>query len=137
MVAASVRRSVVAGNSISSPRRQLLANEPGFVAWEMLRTLSHIRCGGPSAVRTRRAANRALSRPFVPLRQLTVFYLALASICSAAIDKISGTWCFRGLPRALVIGQMSFTSNGYTSGAEGYRPPRPARALLALFETAR
>ncbi|MHC2275535.1 hypothetical protein ACVME8_002146 [Bradyrhizobium diazoefficiens] len=70
-------------------------------------------------MRTRRAANRALSRPFVPLRQLTVFHLALASICSAAIDKISGTWCFRGLPRTLVIGQMSFTSTGYTFWCRG------------------
>ena len=70
-------------------------------------------------MRMRRAANRALSRSFVPLRQLTVFHLALASICSAAIDKISGTWCFRGLPRALAIGQMSFTSTGYTFWCRG------------------
>jgi hypothetical protein len=81
--------------------------------------LSHIRCGGPSAVRTRRAANRAFSRPFVPLRQLTVFHFALASICSAAIDKISGTWCFRGFPRTLVIGQMSCTPTGYTLRCRG------------------
>ncbi len=70
-------------------------------------------------MRTRRAANRALSRPFVPLRQFTAFHLALASICSAAIDKISGTWCFRGFPRTLVIGQMSFTSTGYTFRCRG------------------
>ena len=54
-------------------------------------------------MRTRRAANRAFSRPFVPLRQLTAFHLALTSICSAAIDKISGTWCFCRFPRTLVM----------------------------------
>jgi hypothetical protein len=70
-------------------------------------------------VGTRRAVNRALSRPFVPLRQLTAFHLALASICSAAIDKTSGTWCFRGFPRTLVISQMSFTSTGYTFWCRG------------------
>jgi hypothetical protein len=32
--------------------------------------LSLIRCGGPSAIRTRTAAKRALSFPFVPVRQL-------------------------------------------------------------------
>jgi hypothetical protein len=31
-----------------------------------------IRCGGPSATRTRTAAKRALSFPFVPVRQLMV-----------------------------------------------------------------
>lgn len=88
-------------------------------------------------MRTRTAANQAFSRPFVPLRQLTVFHLALASICSAAIDKISGTWCFRGFPRTLVIGQMSCTSTDTPLGAEECRRPRPALVRLALVETVR
>ena len=70
-------------------------------------------------MRTRTAANRAFSRPFVPLRQLTVFHLAPGSICSAAIDRTSGTWCFRGRPRTLVFGQTSFTSTGYTLRCRG------------------
>ncbi|MGY3361860.1 hypothetical protein ACVWZK_008523 [Bradyrhizobium sp. GM0.4] len=45
--------------------------------------------------------------------------MALTSICSAAIHKISGAWCFRGFPRTLVIGQMSFTSTGYTFRCRG------------------
>jgi putative ABC transport system substrate-binding protein len=43
-----------------------------------------MRCGGPSAVRTRTAVNRALSFPFVPLRQLMVCHVASANICSAS-----------------------------------------------------
>src|SRR3954447_17156543 len=39
---------------------------PGRCCWP----LSLIRCGGPSAMRTRMAAKRALSFPFVPVRQL-------------------------------------------------------------------
>ena len=66
-------------------------------------------------MRTRIAANRAFSRPLVPLRQLTVFHLALASISSAAIDRISGTWRLRGFPRTLVIGQMSCVHGGLDS----------------------
>ena len=38
-------------------------NEPGFVARKMLLAHVLIRCGGPSAVRTRTAAKRAFSRP--------------------------------------------------------------------------
>jgi hypothetical protein len=48
---------------------------------------------------------RAFSRPFVPLRQLSVFHLASANMRSAAIENISGTWCFRAHPRTLVTGQ--------------------------------
>src|ERR1700721_1033978 len=76
--------------------------------------LSHIRWGGPSAVRTRTAANRALSRPLVPLRQLTVLHCALANMSSAAVDRLSGTCRLRGRPRTLVTGQMSCTPTGYT-----------------------
>ena len=42
------------------------ASSPGRCCWR----LSLIRCGGPSAMRTRMAAKRALSFPFVPVRQL-------------------------------------------------------------------
>ena len=61
-------------------------------------------------MRTRTAANRALSRPFVPPRQLTVLHLAPASMSSAAVDRLSGTYRLRGRPRTLVVGQMSFTA---------------------------
>ncbi|MGY3413460.1 hypothetical protein ACVWZV_009627 [Bradyrhizobium sp. GM5.1] len=122
MVAASVRRSVVEIVFLL-PGGTLLANEPGFVAWEMLLTFISYplrRAGGGADTESSKSA---LSRPFVPLRQLTVFHLALASICSAAIDKISGTWCFRGLPRALVIGQMSSGSISNEWSAENPLPP--------------
>src|SRR5215467_9479015 len=56
-------------------------------------------------MRTRTAANRAFSRPFVPLRQLTVLHLAPASMSSAGIDRMSGTCRLRGRPRTLVIGR--------------------------------
>jgi hypothetical protein len=77
------------------------------------RPLSLIRCGGPSAVRTRTAAKRALSLPFVPVRQLTVCHLASASMSSAGTDRISGIDRRRGRPR-LATGQMRRTSTGYT-----------------------
>src|SRR5215831_19832147 len=51
------------------------ASSPGRCCWP----LSLIRCGGPSATRTRAAAKRALSFPFVPVRQLMVRHLASAS----------------------------------------------------------
>src|SRR5262249_37167555 len=73
--------------------------------------LSLIRCGGPSAPRTRTAANRALSFPFVPVRQLMARHLASASMVSAAIDRTSGMYRFRGRPR-LAIGQIICTSAG-------------------------
>ena len=85
------------------------ASSPGRCCWP----LSLIRCGGPSAVRTRTAAKRALSLPFVPVRQLTVWHLAPASMSSAGIDRISGTCRRRGRPR-LATGQSRRTSTGYT-----------------------
>ena len=72
-------------------RHPVFADEPSLVAWQMLLTLSLIRCGGPSATRTRTAAKRALSFPFVPVRQLMVCHWALASMSSAGIDRMSGT----------------------------------------------
>src|SRR5277367_3829252 len=58
--------------------------------------MSLIRCGGPSAVRTRTAAKRASSPPLVPFRQLTFCHLALASMSSAAVDNTSGMCRLRG-----------------------------------------
>ena len=62
------------------------ASSPGRCCWP----LSLMRCGGPSAVRTRTAAKRASSFPLVPFRQLRVCHLASASMSSAGIDRISG-----------------------------------------------
>src|SRR6202035_5363886 len=92
--------------------------------------LSHVRRGGPSAVGTRTAANRALSRPFVPLRQLTVLHCALANMSSAAVDRLSGTCRLRGRPRTLVTGQMSWTPTGYTLRGRGVPTAQaPLRAV--------
>jgi len=67
-----------------SPMSQ--ASSPGRCCWP----LSPIRCGGPSAVRTRTAAKRTSSLPFVPVRQAMLRHLAPASMSSAATDRISG-----------------------------------------------
>ncbi len=80
------------------------ASSPGRCCWPM----SLIRCGGPSAVRTRTAAKRASSRPLVPFRQLTCCHLALARMSSAAVDNTSGMCRLRGRPRP-ATGQISFT----------------------------
>src|SRR5215831_7834338 len=61
---------------------------------------------------------RALSFPFVPLRQLMVRHLVLASISSAGIDRMSGTCRRRGRPR-LATGQIIRTSAGYTLRRRG------------------
>src|SRR5262249_55496970 len=90
------------------------ASSPGRCCWP----LSLIRCGGPSATRTRTAAKRALSFPFVPVRQLMVRHLALASISSAGIDRMSGTCGGRGRPR-FATGQIIRTSAGYTLRCRG------------------
>src|SRR3954471_15784799 len=62
------------------------ASSPGRCCWPLFL----MRCGGPSAVRTRTAAKRASSLPLVPFRQLRVCHLASASMSSAGIDRISG-----------------------------------------------
>src|SRR5215467_11941134 len=70
MVVAKVRRLVFADrlaeyflspDILCSPMSQ--ASSPGRCCWP----LSLIRCGGPSATRTRTAAKRALSFPLVPV----------------------------------------------------------------------
>jgi FixJ family two-component response regulator len=66
---------------------------------------------GPSAVRTRTAAKGASSRPLVPFRQLIFCHLALASMSSAGLDRISGMYRLRGRPRP-ATGQISFTPTG-------------------------
>ena len=94
-------------------RHPVFADEPGLLPGQMLLPLSLIRCGGPSAMRTRTAAKRALSFPFVPVRQLMLCHLASASMSSAAIDRMSGTCRLRGRPRP-ATGQIICTSAGYT-----------------------
>jgi len=98
-------------------RRAKLA--PSRCCWP----LSLIRCGGPSATRTRTAAKRALSFPFVPVRQLIVCHFTWASMSSAGIDRMSGTCRWRGRPR-LATGQIIRTSAGYTLRWRGIRPSR-------------
>src|SRR3954469_16219010 len=78
---------------LCSPMSQ--ASSPGRCCWP----LSLIRCGGPSATRTRTAAKRALSLPFVPVRQLIFCHVASASMSSAATDRMSGMCRLRGRPR--------------------------------------
>ena len=91
----------------------VFADEPGLLPGQMLLALVPIRCGGPSAMRTRMAAKRALSFPFVPVRQLMFCHVASASMSSAAIDRMSGTCRLRGRPRP-ATGQIIRTSAGYT-----------------------
>src|SRR6516165_222325 len=60
----------------------------GPLQWGWI-TLSLIRCGGPSATRTRTAAKRALSFPVVPVRQPMFCHLAAsASMSSAASEDV-------------------------------------------------
>src|SRR5262249_24872474 len=74
--------------------------------------LSLIRCGGPSATRTRTAAKRALSFPFVPVRQVMFRHLASASISSAAHREdvrnvpLTGTAASGNRPDHLHIGRI-------------------------------
>src|SRR6516164_8863592 len=72
-------------------RHPVFADEPSLVSGQMLLALVLIRCGGPSATLTRTAAKRALSFPFVPVRQLMFRHLASASMSSAAIERMLGT----------------------------------------------
>src|SRR5271154_4364410 len=73
--------------------------------------LSSTRCFGPSAMRTRRAAKRHVSGPFVPQRQLIFCHFTPPSIDSAETGDISGIWCLRGL-RAFSVGKIMVTSVG-------------------------
>ncbi|KRQ94357.1 hypothetical protein CQ10_34165 [Bradyrhizobium valentinum] len=84
-----------------------------WIAGKMLLALSLIRWGGPSAIRTRTAANQAFKRPLVPFRQLTFCHFEPASMSSAALDRMSGMYRPRGRPR-IATGQISLTSTGYT-----------------------
>lgn len=60
--------------------------------------MSWMRCGGPSARRTRNAAKRVASRPLVPRRQLSVCQSASASTASTGRLSWLGRWCWRGRP---------------------------------------
>ena len=56
--------------------------------------LSPIRCGGPSATRTRTAAKRAFRGPLVPLRQASVRHFAWVSMSSARNGEDIGHMAF-------------------------------------------
>ena len=85
-------------------------------------------------MRTRTAAKRAFSRPFVPLRQLTVCHLALASMSSAAIDRISGTCRLRGRPRTWQPAKSAAHRPDTPSGDEGCQQPRQPAGRETLTE---
>lgn len=70
------------------------ADEPNLVC-----PLALIRCGGPSAPRAWTTAKRALSFPFLPMRQLMVRHVTLASMSSAGTKRMSGMCRRRGGPR--------------------------------------
>jgi hypothetical protein len=72
--------------------------------------LSPIRCGGPSATRTRKAAKRAFSGPFAPLRQASVRHCAWAAASGDGKDEFD-------VPRVNLL----MTKNAI-------RPGKPARA---------
>lgn len=70
---------------------------------------------GPSAIRTRTAANPARSGPFVPRRQERVRNAAsgIAANSSATPPLLAeGTGCFLGRPFGFGAGQLSVTSAG-------------------------
>src|SRR5580692_9112605 len=64
-----------------SPTSQ--ASSPGMCCMP----LSWMRCGGPSAIRTRTAAKEAAKDPLVPLRQLTRRHFAVARTSSAGAES--------------------------------------------------
>ena len=64
-----------------SPTSQ--ASSPGMCCMP----LSWMRCGGPSAIRTRTAAKEAAKGPLVPLRQLTRRHFAVARTSSAGAES--------------------------------------------------
>ena len=69
---------------------------------------------GPSATRTRRAANSALRGPLVPVRHERARNAAggASSSSAAATLATEGTGCLRGRPVALGAGKASVTSAG-------------------------
>ena len=64
-----------------SPTSQ--ASSPGICCMPV----SWMRCGGPSAIRTRTAAKEAPKGPLVPLRQLTRRQFAVARTSSACAES--------------------------------------------------
>lgn len=87
-------------------RGAMLANHlyllPGRFCWPRW----PMRCGGPSATRTRMAANIAESSPSVPRRQPTVCHFALSSTSWTGREGRSGTWFLRG--RLQPVSQLVF-----------------------------
>ena len=54
-------------------------------------------------MRTRRAANRHVSGPFVPRRQLIFRHFSPMSAVSAETGDISGIWCFRAYVEQVLL----------------------------------
>ena len=70
---------------------------------------------GPSAIRTRTAANPARSGPFVPRRQESVRNAASGIAANSAATPTllaEGTGCFLGRPFGFGAGQVGVTSAG-------------------------
>jgi hypothetical protein len=72
-------------------RNPVFADEPSAVAGQMLLALVPDPLWWSVGDPHPDSGERALSFPFVPVRQLMVRHLALASISSAGIDRMSGT----------------------------------------------
>src|SRR5262245_45162114 len=92
-------------------RHPVFADEPSLLARQMLLPFvsDPLRrpIGNPHADRSK----TSLELSFVPMRQLMVRHVAVASMSSAGIDKMSGTCRFRGRPR-LATGKIIRTSAG-------------------------
>jgi hypothetical protein len=58
----------------------ILAHQPGLPPGICCAPAAPIRCGAPSAIRTRMTAKRALRRPLVPRRQLICRHFAFSSM---------------------------------------------------------
>jgi hypothetical protein len=77
-------------------RERYLVAEPEhyprlYAAFDVSHPEELMRCGAPSAMRTRTTAKRATRRPFVPRRQLSWRHLAPSSLVWAASDLTSRT----------------------------------------------
>src|SRR6478736_3102743 len=94
-------------------RHPVFADEPGLLPGQMLLALVPDSLWWSVCYAHTTAAKRALSFPFVPVRQLMFCHVASASMSSAAIDRMSGTCRLRGRPRP-ATGQTICTSAGYT-----------------------
>ncbi len=113
-----VRRRQVGEIVFLLSRLPVFTNKPNLLAGQMLPPLvpDPLNCSVRDPQRA--LAKRALSFPFVPVRQLMVCHLASASMTSAGNDGTSGTCRCRGHPRS-ATGQIILTSAGYTLRCRG------------------